>query len=122
MHRTKTTKEQRKFLINYFIYNSRPGIDERLDISRCINLSPKSVTIWFQNERSRIKKEESAKNMIGNSNNYFSPCCNALYLTPTYENIQYFDNCFSVNVDCSYFDGIIQQEYIFDCMNKATKD
>ncbi|KCZ82294.1 hypothetical protein H312_00317 [Anncaliia algerae PRA339] len=103
MLKTKTTKEQRKFLIKYFCYNSRPCHDERMDISYFINLTPKAVKIWFQNERSRIKKEETIKNMEIKQKEYFSPNCNALCLTPTYENVELFER-----ISPDYYIGAIQ--------------
>lgn len=112
MLKTKTTKEQRKFLVKYFCYNSRPTNDERMDISCFINLSPKAVKIWFQNERSRIKKEETLKRIDDNNSYYFSPCCNALCLTPTCKNIEFFESI-SLNYTICLVKIPFEEEYFY---------
>lgn len=90
MHRKRIslTKEQRDFLDRYFLYNDRPSVDEKHDISFELNMPYKAVQIWFQNTRAHIKRHQERKSLLTYSHDLCEPAkeffvdCNALCIQP----------------------------------------
>lgn len=86
--RVSLSKEQREFLNQYFVYNDRPSVDEKYDISFELNMSYKAVQIWFQNTRAHVKKYQRKKALLTYSSDLyesrkeFFADCNALCIQP----------------------------------------
>ncbi|KAL1924019.1 uncharacterized protein VTP21DRAFT_7054 [Calcarisporiella thermophila] len=54
--RTRTTPEQLAILQEIFAANPSPNTQLRLHIARHLDLPPRSVQIWFQNKRAKMKQ------------------------------------------------------------------
>lgn len=86
--RVSLSSEQREFLNRYFLYNDKPSVDEKYDISIELNMSYKAVQIWFQNARAHIRRYQKARSFlayssdINDSGKEFFAHCNALCIQP----------------------------------------
>lgn len=56
--RTTMTSEQHAVLRKAFVKNIFPDIKKRQELGEICNLCPKTVQIWFQNQRQRAKSME----------------------------------------------------------------
>ena len=56
--RVKFTPQQRQYLLDYFRQNNRPNHEEKLAISKHLNLSMRTVMIFFCNRRTRLSQKE----------------------------------------------------------------
>lgn len=94
-HRKKTTKTQLQILENTFSTNVRPDARMRRMLAEQLNMTPRSIQVWFQNRRAKEKKLVERKYRLDNSNlfdlekrygigdkYYFSPTNNSLYTPP----------------------------------------
>ena len=57
--RTTYTREQLQTLEGFFADKKYINYEERLEVSREIGVSEKQVKMWFQNRRTKLKKERS---------------------------------------------------------------
>ncbi|KAJ3130432.1 hypothetical protein HK100_008034 [Physocladia obscura] len=57
--RVHPTREQQALLEQFFDANSKPNSKERAEICLAVNINTKSVQIWFQNRRAKLKKDET---------------------------------------------------------------
>lgn len=86
--RVSLSSEQREFLNRYFLYNDKPSVDEKYDISFELNMSYKAVQIWFQNTRAHIRRYQNARSFLAYSSDISDSCkeffahCNALCIQP----------------------------------------
>lgn len=55
-HRKRTTKAQLKVLEQTFETNIRPDANMRKKLGEQLGMTPRSVQVWFQNRRAKIKK------------------------------------------------------------------
>ncbi|AFN83137.1 putative zinc finger domain-containing protein [Encephalitozoon romaleae SJ-2008] len=55
--RTRMTGDQIKALMACFQDNPFPSTSTREELSRILSISPRTVQIWFQNQRQRIKNQ-----------------------------------------------------------------
>lgn len=55
-HRRRTTKAQLKILEQTFEANVRPDANMRRKLGEQLGMTPRSVQVWFQNRRAKIKK------------------------------------------------------------------
>ncbi|KAH9411741.1 homeodomain-containing transcription factor [Ordospora pajunii] len=55
-HRKRTTKTQLKILEQTFETNIRPDAGMRKKLGEQLGMTPRSVQVWFQNRRAKIKK------------------------------------------------------------------
>ncbi|KAI9334537.1 hypothetical protein BDR26DRAFT_920804 [Obelidium mucronatum] len=54
--RVHPTREQQTLLEAFFERNAKPGAAERADICKAVNINSRSVQVWFQNRRAKLKK------------------------------------------------------------------
>ncbi|ADM11250.1 Homeodomain-containing transcription factor-like protein [Encephalitozoon intestinalis ATCC 50506] len=62
-HRKRTTKAQLKVLEETFETNIRPDANMRKKLGEELGMTPRSVQVWFQNRRAKIKKLTQKKMM-----------------------------------------------------------
>ncbi|KAG5859377.1 homeodomain-containing protein [Encephalitozoon hellem] len=62
-HRKRTTKAQLKVLEETFETNIRPDANMRKKLGEQLGMTPRSVQVWFQNRRAKIKKLTQKKMM-----------------------------------------------------------
>ncbi|ORY45911.1 homeobox, partial [Rhizoclosmatium globosum] len=55
--RVHPTSEQQRLLEAFFAENPKPNSKRRLEISEAVNINVRSVQIWFQNRRTRLKRQ-----------------------------------------------------------------
>lgn len=88
MKKNTLSRDKRDFLNKYFLYNSKPSVDEKHNISLQLEVPYKTIQIWFQNARAHMKKYEKEKElmMYMSANGYFKndyySDCNALCIMP----------------------------------------
>lgn len=68
-HRKRTTKTQLKVLEQTFETNIRPDANMRKKLGEQLGMTPRSVQVWFQNRRAKIKKLTQKKGTQENSTN-----------------------------------------------------
>lgn len=56
-HRTILTIEQTRYLHNFFYFNSFPTREERMVIAKKLYVPPRTIQIWFQNMRQKVKNK-----------------------------------------------------------------
>lgn len=79
-HRKRTTKAQLKVLEQTFETNIRPDANMRKKLGEQLGMTPRSVQVWFQNRRAKIKKltqkkmmqQENTDNTKGTEDNHGS--------------------------------------------------
>lgn len=57
--RTMMTAEQSQTLMKYFEINQFPSTEVREELSRMLGMKPRTVQIWFQNQRQKAKNRAS---------------------------------------------------------------
>ncbi|KRH93038.1 putative Homeodomain-like, Homeodomain-related, Homeobox protein [Pseudoloma neurophilia] len=55
--RTILTNEQTRYLQTYFFHNTFPTKEERDIVARKLNMPPRTIQIWFQNMRQKVKNK-----------------------------------------------------------------
>ncbi|KAK1349875.1 homeobox domain-containing protein [Hamiltosporidium tvaerminnensis] len=55
--RLRLTPEKSEYLHRYFEKRPRPTTKEKMEISEKLNICLRSVQIWFQNKRAKLKKD-----------------------------------------------------------------
>lgn len=55
--RIRLTSDKTHYLQRYFEVKPRPSTSEKREISKCLNMSFRSVQVWFQNRRAKYKKD-----------------------------------------------------------------
>lgn len=55
--RIRLTSEKTLYLQRYFEVKPRPSTSEKREIAKCLNMSFRSVQVWFQNRRAKHKKD-----------------------------------------------------------------
>lgn len=68
-HRKRTTKAQLKVLEKTFETNIRPDANMRKKLGEQLGMTPRSVQVWFQNRRAKIKKLTQKKGQQENADN-----------------------------------------------------
>ena len=53
--RSKISREQQVVLLKHFENEALPNFDQRQALSKVLGMTPRSVQIWFQNRRQRLK-------------------------------------------------------------------
>jgi hypothetical protein len=59
--RTRATPQQLEVLRRAFETNTQPTLQQREDIGQQIDMTPRSVQIWFQNTRAKVKKQQNLR-------------------------------------------------------------
>lgn len=59
--RTILSVEQTKFLQNYFFHNTFPSKDERDEVAKKLGMPQRTIQIWFQNMRQKVKNRCNEK-------------------------------------------------------------
>ena len=62
--RVRFSDEQRNFLIEAFERNPRPGHAERLEMSKHLGLTMRTIVIFFSNRRSRLFQSNGPENIV----------------------------------------------------------
>merc|ERR1719326_91853 len=67
--RCKISREQLAVLISSFEEEPLPNFDQRQALAKMLGMTPRSVQIWFQNRRQRLKptQPKSSSGMMGGS-------------------------------------------------------
>ncbi|KAJ1650907.1 hypothetical protein IWQ61_008406 [Dispira simplex] len=77
-HRQRTTRKQFKALEDVFIRDPKPSASERRGLSERLNMSLRSVQVWFQNRRAKEKNRriqaEKKQDEITNTSSPAEPC------------------------------------------------
>ena len=63
--RCKISREQLSVLINSFEEEPLPNFDQRQALAKMLGMTPRSVQIWFQNRRQRLKPMQSKSSSPG---------------------------------------------------------
>jgi hypothetical protein len=58
-HRRRTTRAQYKVLEKVFLENCKPPAGLRRQIASKLGMTPRSVQVWFQNRRAKMKTQQS---------------------------------------------------------------
>lgn len=58
--RTAISEDQQAILKEFYAINSRPNRDDFRNIAQRLNLDPRVIQVWFQNNRSRERKQNGA--------------------------------------------------------------
>lgn len=74
-NRTVLTRENKLYLEIYFEKNRFPSTTERTKIAKKMSVKPRTIQIWFQNARQKLKNDNifnqyKNRNKIHNSNLY----------------------------------------------------
>ncbi|KAI7822871.1 Homeodomain-like protein, partial [Gamsiella multidivaricata] len=56
--RRRLTTEESEYLLRQFGNNERPTAQEREVFARHLSLDKKTIQVWFQNRRAKLKREE----------------------------------------------------------------
>ena len=59
--RIKFTPEQTQILIGAYKRNPRPNLQEKMEIAKEVEVTARTVTIFFMNHRSKLKREQQKK-------------------------------------------------------------
>lgn len=62
--RSRLSPEVTEILKSYFVISSKPTLEEREDLANRTGLTPRVIQIWFQNRRSKLRKEASDTNLF----------------------------------------------------------
>ncbi|RKP37160.1 homeobox domain-containing protein, partial [Dimargaris cristalligena] len=54
-HRQRTTRKQFKALEEVFVLDPKPSASQRRELGERLNMSARSVQVWFQNRRAKEK-------------------------------------------------------------------
>lgn len=59
--RTIMTVGQNRTLMQYFEVNRFPSAEVREELSKILNMKPRTIQIWFQNQRQKTRNRSGAK-------------------------------------------------------------
>ena len=57
--RKRLSQEESELLLEAFSRNPRPSQDERAELAQKLGMNSRSIQIWFQNRRAKLKKESN---------------------------------------------------------------
>lgn len=57
--RRRLSQEDAEILLNAFNQNPKPGKDERNELASILGMNSRTIQIWFQNRRAKLKKESN---------------------------------------------------------------
>lgn len=80
--RTVLTAKQHKILMKSFDYCAFPDAEQRLSLGKILGMSPRTVQIWFQNQRQKIKSQFSESRSSQNSEETGESVENPRIVTP----------------------------------------
>lgn len=85
--RTTLNSKQYSTLLKYFQKSQFPDSEQRIGLANILGISPRSVQIWFQNQRQKTKNS-SEQELQDETNYYESPCSSDTNLKPEYSGRQ----------------------------------
>jgi hypothetical protein len=85
--RHRLSQEDSEFLIQAFAQNPRPNQRERNEISDRLGLNSRSIQVWFQNRRAKLKKESNDPDLFSGPRR--SNKTNDSYKITAFEDIEY---------------------------------
>ncbi|KAG0320048.1 hypothetical protein BGZ99_004699, partial [Dissophora globulifera] len=62
--RRRLTVDETEHLLDQFYRNEKPSTRERAAIAAHLNLDPRTVQVWFQNRRAKLKRDDSLVRVI----------------------------------------------------------
>lgn len=57
--RRRLTMDETEYLLAQFCKNEKPNTTERLVFAEHLNLHPRTIQVWFQNRRAKLKRDDS---------------------------------------------------------------
>ncbi|KAF9951975.1 hypothetical protein BGZ65_005617, partial [Modicella reniformis] len=57
--RRRLTMDETEYLLAQFYKNEKPKTKERLVFAKELNLHPRTIQVWFQNRRAKLKRDDS---------------------------------------------------------------
>lgn len=64
--RNRLSAEVTEILKEYFAISCKPSVEEREELANRTGLTPRVIQIWFQNRRSKLRREASDPSLFGN--------------------------------------------------------
>lgn len=62
--RTIMTPIQNSLLMKFFLIDPFPTTEIRKDLARCLDIKPRTVQIWFQNQRQKAKNKGDRSGLL----------------------------------------------------------
>lgn len=78
--RTKVTAEQGVVLMKSFAHDRFPSTAAREELSRALEITPRSVQVWFQNQRQKTRNEAKGLRKEGRCKGCSAECSRKLYV------------------------------------------
>ncbi|KAF9904376.1 hypothetical protein EC991_002715 [Linnemannia zychae] len=64
-HRRRLTPEETEYLLRQYHANEKPTTKDRLTFAAHLNLHPRTIQVWFQNRRAKLRREITLVGAIG---------------------------------------------------------
>ncbi|CAO3594934.1 unnamed protein product [Absidia cylindrospora] len=110
-HRRRTSRAQFKILETSFLENTKPNATMRRWLAQKLDMTPRSVQVWFQNRRAKAKSQLHSRHPPPSSPSS-SPSSSSSTLT---------SHCFETPLQC-HTDDMMEQQNIWPTFVNPTMD
>jgi hypothetical protein len=66
-HRRRLTSDETEYLLRQYHFNEKPSTKDRSVFAAHLNLHPRTIQVWFQNRRAKLRRENSLMGRLSNS-------------------------------------------------------